>query len=127
MDGVSRHKDRFLNYDTFYKSAAAGTLPALSWVTPGAKNHDHPCSDIALGERLLKDTYEALRAGKNWERTLFAVMYDDTGGFYDHVVPPFQGVPADESPCTVDDVCDVHNDPRCALHSFSKSLLFILE
>jgi len=30
--------------------------------------------DIALGERLHKDIYEALRAGKNWEKTLFLIM-----------------------------------------------------
>ena len=26
---------------------------------------------------------------------------DDGGGYYDHIVPPFEGVPADESPCHV--------------------------
>lgn len=24
---------------------------------------------------------------------------DDTGGFFDHVIPPHEGVPADEAPC----------------------------
>ena len=32
---------------------------------------------------------------------MFAVLYDDAGGIYDHVVPPHEGVPADESPCNV--------------------------
>jgi len=56
-------------------------------------------AQIALGERLVKDIYEALRAGPGWGKTLFLVAYDDTGGFYDHVVPPHEGVPADDSPC----------------------------
>ena len=30
---------------------------------------------------MLKDIYEALRAGKGWEKTLFVVTYDDYGGF----------------------------------------------
>ena len=29
------------------------------------------------------------------------VMYDDSGGAYDHVVPPFEGVPHPKSPCNV--------------------------
>ena len=52
--------------------------------------------------------YEALRAGKAWERTLLLVVYDDAGGYYDHVVPPHEGVPADESPCVLPGV-----HPKC--------------
>ena len=37
------------------------------------------------GERLVKDVYEALRAGPGWSKTLFITVYDDAGGFYDHV------------------------------------------
>ena len=43
---------------------------------------DHPCHDLALGERLHKDIYEALRAGPKWERTALAIIYDDDGDFY---------------------------------------------
>ena len=53
---------------------------------------------LPSGERLLKDTYEALRAGPGWLKTLFFVVYDDGGFFYDHVVPP-SGVPNDEAAC----------------------------
>ena len=89
----------------FYASAANGTLPEFSWVIPGrdprtgaGANSDHPCNDIALGERLLKDTYEAVRAGPGWSKTLLFVVYDDGGFFYDHAVPP-SGVPNDEAAC----------------------------
>ena len=105
MMGVARYKDRFLGYPDFFGAAYNGTLPALSWVTPGTdprtggSNSDHPCHDVALGERLQKDIYEALRAGPKWNKTLLLVTYDDAGGFYDHVVPPHEGVPDDESPC----------------------------
>ena len=48
---------------------------------------------MALGERLHKDVYEALRAGPAWDKTLFMIVYDDGGDFYDHgaatVVLPF--------------------------------------
>jgi hypothetical protein len=38
-------------------------------------------------------------AGPGWNKTLLFVAYDDAGGYYDHVVPPMEGVPADEAPC----------------------------
>eukprot|EP01047_Picozoa_sp_COSAG01_P127130 COSAG01_NODE_56362_length_319_cov_0.472727_1_plen_83_part_01 len=60
---------------------------------------DHPCHDIAKGERLLKDVYESLRAGPKWNRTMFLVVYDDIGGYFDHVIPPHEGVPAPDAPC----------------------------
>ena len=62
------------NMDEFFHDAAAGTLPALTWIHPregvnaslgklGGPNSDHPsCCDVALGERLRKDIYEAVRA-----------------------------------------------------------------
>ena len=92
---------RFYSQTLFYERAANGTLPSLSWILPPQQACDHPCHDIAKGERLLKDVYEALRAGPKWKRTLLFVAYDDAGGYYDHVVPPSEGVPADESPCVV--------------------------
>ena len=87
MDGVQRHRDRVLGYTNFFSQAAAGELPAFSWIMPGADprngnpNDDHPCHDVALGERLLKDIYEGLRTGPGWEKTLFLMTYDDAGGW----------------------------------------------
>lgn len=101
MIGVARHKDRFMSQQIFYEQAANGTLPALSWILPPLQACDHPCHDIAKGERILKDVYEAIRAGPSWNRTLFFLAYDDAGGFYDHVIPPHEGVPADGSSCII--------------------------
>jgi hypothetical protein len=52
---------------------------------PNAQACDHPCYDMAKGDRLLKDVYEGLRAGKAWEKTMLVVVYDDSGGWYDQV------------------------------------------
>jgi phospholipase C len=99
MAGVARHSDRFFSHDLFYKQAAEGTLPAFSWISPPHEAADHPCMDMAKGERLLKDIYEALRAGKGWDKTLFMVTYDDFGGFDDQV--PLPDAVQDHSPCLV--------------------------
>eukprot|EP01062_Namystynia_karyoxenos_P007990 TRINITY_DN12818_c0_g1_i2.p1 TRINITY_DN12818_c0_g1~~TRINITY_DN12818_c0_g1_i2.p1 ORF type:complete len:503 (+),score=164.62 TRINITY_DN12818_c0_g1_i2:160-1668(+) len=105
MSGVARHVDRFVSQTLFYEDAANGTLPAFSWILPPLQACDHPCHDVAKGERLLKDVYEALRAGPRWNKTLLLVAYDDAGGYYDHVVPPSEGVPADDAPCHVLSKC----------------------
>ena len=97
-----------------------GTLPSFSYLTPPFEASDHPCNDVAKGERLQKDLYEALRAGPGWENTLFFVAYDDTGGFYDHVLPPIENVPnpgTDETcppspPCSPDWQPPYHFDFR---------------
>nr|CAD1824336.1 unnamed protein product [Ananas comosus var. bracteatus] len=54
---------------------------------------DHPSHDVANGQRLVKEVYETLRAGPQWNHTLLVVTYDEHGGFFDHVATPFVGVP----------------------------------
>lgn len=55
-------------------------------ILPG--NDDHPSHDVAEGQRFIKEVYEALRSGPQWEETLLVVTYDEHGGFYDHVPTP---------------------------------------
>jgi phospholipase C len=44
--------------------------------------------NVALGQLLISTIYAALANGPAWERTLFVITYDESGGFYDHVPPP---------------------------------------
>jgi phospholipase C len=99
MAGVARHKASFHSQEEFYAKAASGDLPAFSWIMPPWEACDHPCFDVAKGEMFQKDIYEALRAGPKWSKTLFLIVYDDAGGLYDHIVPPHEGVPADNAAC----------------------------
>ena len=43
---------------------------------------------MAEGQRFVKEVYEALRSGPQWEETLLVITYDEHGGFYDHVPTP---------------------------------------
>ena len=41
------------------------------------------------GERLIANTYNAIRTNQElWETTALLIVYDEHGGIYDHVVPP---------------------------------------
>jgi len=70
LAGVARYTDHFFSHRQFYEDAAAGTLPEFSWLNAKEEACDHPCHDIAKGERAVKDVYEALRAGPKWQNTL---------------------------------------------------------
>jgi phospholipase C len=59
-------------------------------------NDDHPPHDVMKAEKLIADVYNALRANPQlWDSVLLVVLYDEHGGFYDHVVPP-SAVPPDD-------------------------------
>jgi phospholipase C len=51
-------------------------------------NDQHAPHDVRLGEHLIADVYEALRANADvWNETLLIVLHDEHGGLYDHVAP----------------------------------------
>lgn len=53
-------------------------------------NDNHAPLAIGWGEEFLRRTYEAAIANpKRWAQTVMIVYYDEHGGFYDHVPPPF--------------------------------------
>ena len=87
-------------FKDFQAAAAAGTLPAYTFLEPSwssTGNSEHPNYDVALGEQLIHDVYEALRTGPGWNQTLFILTYDEHGGCYDHVPPPWGATPPDNS------------------------------
>jgi hypothetical protein len=51
-------------------------------------NSQHLLGGTPDGEALIKFLYETLRASRIWETSALIVIYDEHGGFYDHVVPP---------------------------------------
>jgi phospholipase C len=87
-------------YADFLAAAAAGTLPAVSFVDPiytvvdlGEGNDDHPHADIRRGDRFLYDTFQAVAKGPKWPNTVFIVNFDEWGGFFEHVAPPRAAAP----------------------------------
>ena len=95
----------FLDFADFVQAAAAGTLPAYSFIEPRyfadlfgstIPNDEHPPHNVAYGEQLIAAVYNAVRGGPGWKQTLLVVTYDEHGGCYDHVVPPV-AIPPDST------------------------------
>ena len=72
----------------FDKDVASGKLPALSWLTPDLKYSDHPPESICDGENWTVDRINKIMASPLWNSTVIVLLWDDFGGFYDHVAPP---------------------------------------
>jgi phospholipase C len=78
-------------FEEFLNEAAAGTLPAVSFVDSIAFVQDeHPTADVQFGEKWTRVVYQALRGGPAWSSTAMIWTYDEGGGFADHVPPPNQ-------------------------------------
>ena len=84
--------------DDFFRDAEAGTLPAFSLVDPDfrAYSEENP-QDIQKGESFASAVINAVMHGQGWMNTLLIWVYDEHGGYYDHVPPP-PAVPPDDVP-----------------------------
>lgn len=76
-------------FNKFFSDAKAGTLPAFSLLDPSYKtqSQENP-QNMVLGETMLSQVVQALGDSILWKSTLLIVVYDEHGGYYDHVPPP---------------------------------------
>jgi len=88
----------------FFTDAAGkeSDFPAFTFIEPQyfgvGQNDDHPPHNVMKAEKLIADVYNAVRSNPDlWERTLIIVVYDEHGGFYDHVDPPPTIAPDDKT------------------------------
>jgi len=78
----------------FFADARRGTLPQVSFIDPHYielppdANCDGPPADVKDGQAFVNRVVEAVVTSPQWANTLLIVLYDEHGGFYDHVPPP---------------------------------------
>ena len=85
----------------FYQDAAGdeSKFPPFAFIEPAylqpGANDAHPPHDIISADVLVAN-YKALRANDAlWQSTLLVILFDEHGGFYDHVYPP-PAIPPDQ-------------------------------
>jgi phospholipase C len=75
--------------ERFFRDARQGTLPPFSMVDPDFQISDlHPPRRMVFGEAFLASVVRAMEESPQWKRSLLLIVYDEHGGFYDHVPPP---------------------------------------
>ena len=72
----------------FSTTCRTGSLPAVSWVTPTCAHSDHAGCDSNTGPAWVASLVNAIGESQYWNSTAIFVMWDDYGGWYDHVPPP---------------------------------------
>lgn len=122
-----RNPGNLASVEQFALDCAAGTLPAVCWVDSdigvagvvadpvfgsipapfgpklagqvGAQgeSEENP-GNIALGENFVSRVVSAVLASPLWPRILLLWVYDEHGGYYDHVPPPAAIAPDDIRP-----------------------------
>jgi phospholipase C len=74
-------------FEQFETDAAAGNLPAVSFVQ--STFSDHPAeSSVCDGENQAVELINAALSGPDANTTAIIMNWDEWGGFYDHVAPP---------------------------------------
>jgi phospholipase C len=73
----------------FYEAAAAGNLPAVSYLKAAKYQDGHAGYSDPLDEQhFLVDTINFLQKLPTWKSTAVVIAYDDSDGWYDHVIGP---------------------------------------
>jgi phospholipase C len=93
-----RWHDNVHDIRDFYADCRLGKLPPVSLVTPDffvVSEGEH--QDDQVGEAFTASVFEAAASSPLWPGLLFIIVFDEGGGFYDHVPPP-AAVPPDDIP-----------------------------
>jgi phospholipase C len=73
----------------FITDVRAGKLANFTWITPVCYDSDHVNCPGGYGPSWVAALVNTVGKSKFWNSTAIFVMWDDWGGVYDHVKPPY--------------------------------------
>jgi phospholipase C len=91
VDAIGHTDQAMHQYDLedFWKAADQGVMPAVSFLKAPESQDGHAGYSGPLDEQqFLVETLNHLQRTPQWERTVVILAYDDSDGWYDHVMPP---------------------------------------
>jgi phospholipase C len=89
MIGLSDQANHQYDIGDFFNALNAGNLPAVSFLKAPAYQDGHALYSNPLDEQtFLVNTINALELSPLWDSTAVIIAYDDSDGWYDHVMPP---------------------------------------
>ena len=124
--------------DSFLDDITKGNLAQVSWVNPPAPYNEHPIlpnriQSVCAGENWTVQMMNELQNSPYWKSTAVIEVWDDFGGYYDHVPPPqydIMGLGA-RTPGLIMSPYTIHGDNRLGgavdshTYEFSSVLAFI--
>jgi phospholipase C len=73
----------------FWNAVDSGNLPSVSFLKATSSETGHPANSSPLQEQtFLVNTINQLQATPFWKEMAIFITYDDSDGWYDHVMPP---------------------------------------
>ncbi|WP_244808329.1 alkaline phosphatase family protein [Caballeronia zhejiangensis] len=100
--GMQNLLTRFVSMDTLLARLATNSLTEkFIFIEPTYDatndfrngNSMHPAGDVRRGEALVKQVYDAVSTSSVWSTSVLLVVFDEHGGFFDHVTPPIAVTP----------------------------------
>ena len=89
MIGKQDQANHQYDMSDFWAAVDAGNLPAVSFVkAPGYQDGHAAYSDPIDEQTFIVNTINHLEKSKDWKDTAVIIAYDDSDGWYDHVMPP---------------------------------------
>ncbi|MFF8774279.1 phosphocholine-specific phospholipase C [Kitasatospora sp. NPDC015120] len=90
----------------------SGRLPQVSWIAAPEIFNEHPISPPNYGAWYVSKVIDALTSDPAvWSRTALIITYDENGGFFDHVVPPYPPENAGQGRSTVSVAEEFYHGP----------------
>ncbi len=74
----------------FLTDVGNGKLANMTWIVPTDANSDHVGSQSNTGPAWVTSLVNAVGTSKFWKSSAIFIMWDEWGGWYDHVPPPYE-------------------------------------
>jgi phospholipase C len=89
MIGKTDQANHQYDLSDFWNAVNVGNLPSVSFLKASFYQTGHPgVSDPIDEQAFLVTTINKLQMVSQWNSTAIIIAYDDSGGWYDHVMPP---------------------------------------
>jgi phospholipase C len=89
MIGKADQANHMYDISDFFTALSHDSLPAVSYVKAPVYQYGHPGnSDPLVEQAFLVQTINAVVESDYWKDTAIVIVWDDSDGWYDHVLPP---------------------------------------
>jgi phospholipase C len=76
-------------FASFQSDLNNGTVPSVLWIQPDGQQDMHPGGgNVMDGIEFLSNVVTDVQNSSIWPNTAIIVLWDESGGWYDHVAPP---------------------------------------
>jgi phospholipase C len=80
-------------FENLARDVLDNQLPQVGWIVAPEAFSEHPNWPVNFGAWYIAQLLDCLTARPDvWGRTVLFICYDEAGGFFDHVVPPYPAV-----------------------------------